>query len=681
MARPRYQFEHWKLIPNFSLAQDFVYFDDLIESVFPIPRINNRPLNQRKITLYNAALNAMNQALTELSNAPTLDTAFEFIGQIASNERKKELQVVKQYCDKINQQYPDFINMSEEDILMNPDNFYKELIKYINKAREQALTYENQLRRIKTNAGKIDQDLKKKSKSDYAKDNYLYRLASDTESLLKKIIGTFEGNDKSADAFTTKMQDMVMEILKSQNVPNLIQSGEDFAAIAVGLLADIEQKIQAEFDKQVALKDGPKLLEELSDETLMQIKQAYIKNIESENEGTGVQQALKALNSQDFLRIITNIKQTLKLKQLPKGEKANKQIQKVTELANNRRIRRRSQDRLMNHMRASFNRKKKLVNELMQLEFTNLSSDTFHGNLYELVESVINNNAYQLGDSGAAVDVITLEITPSQQINTNAINQFAQELSNNITNFALEDTHAKDALSRELSSAITTMNNDIDTTLQKLDELIKNSNTQEPLFIFHESLKLYSSIETGKSSSFSGRTLNILTMLDYISAALGSVGINIPGSNGIMRALALNLSELAVGGHVATKLEDYLSLFAGLLMFDDITNIAQEAVNKIQYDSVNVIHLYLLNGIYVPASTILAYIYDSCIQASNIISSGDAARIEIQTSGADNAIKDWLTNRPSPLPNVWEKIGYAAASGTQAHIIFFAGFINFISSL
>ena len=676
----RYSNAHLSMIPDFSLSQDFVYFNDLLNA-----SMYNLPLIYRKQQLYNDAKSNVELAKNELSSAPTIETALAFIGAIADSERKKELKVVKNYCDKIKTKYPDFVNFSEETILADPDAFYKELIKYINNARKQALEYQDQLQRIKANAGKIKGITKKTSRSEYAKDNYLYRLAADTKSLLKKMIGTFEGNNKSADAFTNKLQDMVMEIMKSQNIPQQIKSGDDFAAIAVAILADIEQKLQAEYDKQVKLKGGPELLDELSEETLEQVKQAYIKNIESKDEGTGVQQALKNLNTDDFVRVINNVKNTLHLQQIQDPEKAQAQINKVTKLANNRKIRRRSQDRLVNHIRAPFSRNRKLVNELSTLEFTNLDSNSFHGTIYELLESVINNNSIQIGGSGSAIDVITIEIAPSYKINTNALNGLTEEVGNIISKFAIEDTHDKDALSRDLLNGITHMNNQIDDTMKKIDIYLKSIDSEEPFFIFHESLKLYSSIETGKSASFSGRTLNIFSGLDYIAAAMDSVGINFPGSNGTLRMLALNLSDLAVGGSARGTLEDYLSLFAGLLMFDDVVNIAREAINQIQYDKTNVIHLYLLNGIYVPASTILTYVYNSCIEATTVISAGEAASVTISTGGADTIINNWLETRKPSLKErnfkAWKTVGQATSSEIKMHIAFFAGFIKFISNL
>ena len=104
---------HHDLIPDFNLANDFVYFYDLID---PKTRINNPPLIKRKKQLWEEAQQAITSINNSLIDIETLNTAFEFIRLIAENERKKELAAVKQYCDKIKKQYPNFTKEIEEII-------------------------------------------------------------------------------------------------------------------------------------------------------------------------------------------------------------------------------------------------------------------------------------------------------------------------------------------------------------------------------------------------------------------------------------------------------------------------------------------------------------------------------------------------------------------------------------
>jgi len=74
--------------------------------------------------------------------------------------------------------------------------------------------------------------------------------------------------------------------------------------------------------------------------------------------------------------------------------------------------------------------------------------------------------------------------------------------------------------------------------------------------------------------------------------------------------LALNLADAASGNaDVRESLRYYLSIFAGLIMFEDVERIALDIKAGLTTSVVKNIHLYKLNGIYVPSSMILSYTY------------------------------------------------------------------------
>ena len=85
----------------------------------------------------------------------------------------------------------------------------------------------------------------------------------------------------------------------------------------------------------------------------------------------------------------------------------------------------------------------------------------------------------------------------------------------------------------------------------------------------------------------------------------------------LLSFLALNLNPSAAAASAKGPLENYFSIFAGLLMFDDVKNMALEAAKIAQENThIHQIHLYNLNGIYVPASMILSYVSDAVLAAS-----------------------------------------------------------------
>jgi hypothetical protein len=185
-------------------------------------------------------------------------------------------------------------------------------------------------------------------------------------------------------------------------------------------------------------------------------------------------------------------------------------------------------------------------------------------------------------------------------------------------------------------------------------------------------------------SAFEGRDMIILNYLDELYAANGLAGLELPQKEAL-EFLALNLSSLAVGGPYKSTLANYLSIFAGLLMFDDVYNMAKEADKMLKkatpYKTVKQIHLYNLNGIYVPASMLLTYTYTTMKQVENAIDKGLAAKASIHTDKANKAAASYLANRPIPIKPEWFKLGNAASSGTTIRIIFLSNFVQLLNEL
>jgi len=174
---------------------------------------------------------------------------------------------------------------------------------------------------------------------------------------------------------------------------------------------------------------------------------------------------------------------------------------------------------------------------------------------------------------------------------------------------------------------------------------------KEDLFIYHESLKLYGTMELTdengrKASKFHGRDMLALNMLDELYSLSGLDDTIKLLDKEALKGVLLNLSELAVGNNMKTPVENYFSIFSGMLMFSDIRNMAlelgKEAEAKIQYTSTKNIHLYLLNDTYYPASYILTNIYQALKSGISSISLKDGAKASINTNGATKSIKTYV---------------------------------------
>ena len=128
-------------------------------------------------------------------------------------------------------------------------------------------------------------------------------------------------------------------------------------------------------------------------------------------------------------------------------------------------------------------------------------------------------------------------------------------------------------------------------------------------------------------------------------------------------------------------------------MFDDVANMAQEALADMPQSSIKQVHLYNLNGIYVPASMILSYVSETVQGASKFLAQGTAAQASIivpsinanytrwkEGSWTRNKI-DYTSDGPQLRPEHWQAVAAEAAGGTKVKITFLATFKDFISRL
>lgn len=671
-------------IPDVSFTNHFVYFQDLLTS-----NTNNTFLGlSRKREVGRQAQSAFNSAINQLDNSQMeIDEAVTFIQAAAENERKKEIAAVESYYKKIGEAVPSFKNFFDKNnILIDPEGFYTKLTTEINKTRRTMQEYKDELQRILANS----QGAKTKL-ADYFKDDYRYRISGDVSSMLKKMIGTFKENKNTEKTYAQEIQEIALEITK-EIVGDKLNKGEDFAAIASAVLIELESRAQKLIDHP---KDGENYNDfvKLKGEMLQTLKENYLKELESSNqkEKSAVQIALTDINSEDFLRITKNVKSILGIETL---ETDSKEYKKQRDLIS-KKAKQRSND-TKNARRAVSNIKKILGNNLAEkmytLKFTKMDNNSAHGNLFELVKTLVEENGIKAGRY-AATDVLSIACNLEVKPNDKFINDILEEIGAEMSSVLENEQKKEGANEKDLRDSIDKMNKNIESAIQKLDSKIKelNNNDIGEFFVFHESLKLYSSIETGVykkwggHEGFSGRTMNILSYIDFMLSALSTAGLSSPLDRDTLIFLGLNLSDAAVGQGSSEPLTKYFSIFAGLLMFDDIANMAKEAIGAIPESSVKQVHLYNLNGVYVPASMILSYVSDALQLGASEASY--AATVSINSNAASGAINDWTikwsetNNHPILGPNEWNEMGSAVASGTQVRIAFMGAFIHFINML
>jgi hypothetical protein len=154
------------------------------------------------------------------------------------------------------------------------------------------------------------------------------------------------------------------------------------------------------------------------------------------------------------------------------------------------------------------------------------------------------------------------------------------------------------------------MNKNIQASIVTINDLLAKNKIPEDIFIYHQSLKLYTQIEEHKTAQFHGREMQAFNMMDNLYTLEDDVQLM---DKDILYGALLNLDKLAIGHEALGLVENYLSIFAGLLMFDDVQTIAWDIARttSTQVNSNGAaynIHLYLVNDIYVPGSLILTTI-------------------------------------------------------------------------
>lgn len=195
---------------------------------------------------------------------------------------------------------------------------------------------------------------------------------------------------------------------------------------------------------------------------------------------------------------------------------------------------------------------------------------------------------------------------------------------------------------------LTEMNERYEQVQADLEKYAKDLSEIKNIFITHESIKGYLSVENGGKtlsqkgnissfSGFSGRGGKLFNILENLS-----YGAEIGYSLDQLKFMALN-SRL--GSNTINTLENYLSKVATILMFDDTAQIQKEAIQSTYNDvssignKVQNIHVFSLNGIYVPLSMVLTFMQDQIIKTIPEVEKSLVGNnmVKVKINGVDTA--------------------------------------------
>lgn len=669
---------------------------------------NTPEFNARRNALFSAAASYGKGPYSFVVMENRSQNAIQFISQVAENERAKEVAAVKNYCNKHKKEFPSLEWLLDDPnaVLNNPQAFYKELITALNKMRKGSDQYLKELQLMQQRIKLAEEAIKngeQRSLENYAIEDYRYR--TDIQSFANRLTNNYniQSGDKFLNDNTVKLERIVMNILEKLDIASQISTGEDFVAIASAVYLDVEKKFQDEYDSGKEFIDIPvkERMSAIIDQIGTRIEQDYLQDVKRQDkQNTAVQRALNHINGNEYTRIIDNVKETLGITTMTDAKDLAKRAKTMRRISHTTNKQTQPFRNFIKDLTRSINTNQNLRNDLNNVKMSISGSKwTRHGNINEAVLSILSGDISKVKGS-AAVDLLTLQFdpkfdnTPLQKLMDDFIDQIGREMTT-IAEKMKGQADNKDSHHQNTLQDLEQMNENINTLVKQIEEKIKASDEfkDEQFFVYHESLKLYSSVETGKTThGFGGRTLAILNYIDEMYSA--SSGYRFPISRDEMAFLGLNLSPDAAASRAIGPLEKFFSIFAGMIMFDDVSNMAQAAIEQTKANSTVVqVHLYNLNGIYVPASFLLSYVADQSKKINNLIETDYAAKAHISVPKTNKTYSTYKKNVSNKISNsntdktyylrlgLWEAVANENAQNTKVEISFLKSFITFINEL
>ena len=211
-------------------------------------------------------------------------------------------------------------------------------------------------------------------------------------------------------------------------------------------------------------------------------------------------------------------------------------------------------------------------------------------------------------------------------------------------------------------------------------------------FIIEDSTKNYIQLEAGAkydkvSNAFHGGSLgaNLSDQLAKISAFQSLGAISMIDSQWLTAAI-INSGPGMIAEDKKNYLEQYLAMFATILLFDDQLNIAAEAIknmanNQPSSSGVKKIHIFSLNNGYYPLSYVLQLTYNNLYQGYATLLSNlkTNSGVLVEISGyVKNPGKE---DDNSKSINNWETTRDAALSSTKLKIQFMVNFLGTLNTL
>lgn len=688
-----------KIITSFykyplSHAGPFVYYKSLLEKSAYGAQLNYNAAN-KFLFGYSNFINKNNKRGQE-----RIAQAMAILQNSAQAEAEKEnafLQSLERKINKIG------IQSDLPDITTEPFEFMAILNEYITGAEQYKAELNQEITRIRDYQGKIKQ---------YKNTEGIHQAISNGEmdaSILHNLSNTMEG--------LTSKKGIKSSSFTAYNAA--VRTGTVMSKIAEGVIYRLVSKYAD------SLIDIEKLTLKLDGKQANALVTAIANEIQRRYRAFGGRNSLTMEKAEELLKNIKDDDQlyddifkkyasmsAMVLESLSSFSDSYTNDTKYKELVKQPRKNRQSRDNLRKRMEEGFKgfkeRQKKSAQQNKQYEkllrqlSNELSSAALsiakpkvyfqsEANLGQLINeniSVLYTGKTTKDDVGAIL--IDLEDVGMDKKNAN-------ELQKNITNIYnkhLQMNHYKEGTAEEFwdnaqnaINALQEVEKELLETADKLDIDIKELKELTDIFMIHGNVKSYDTINVGRTKAFGGGSIgaNITEQLTNIATLLNVANYGSAftayDQKWLLSAI-INSGSGLVGEENREGLEKYLSAMLGYLLFDDayliINSGANHLVQSISGTTVEKIHIYNLNGTYVPCSFVLQSTYDNLRNHyyQQLVGLGENSygiQAKITARGA--------VGGPFKSPKDWETERQAAMKAAKIEVNFMANFLGLLDNI
>lgn len=228
---------------------------------------------------------------------------------------------------------------------------------------------------------------------------------------------------------------------------------------------------------------------------------------------------------------------------------------------------------------------------------------------------------------------------------------------------------------------------DLEDSGMQAEEINKVLSEIQNTFQIEQSVKSYDKFDS--NHGFSGGSLggSLETQLQNIYQMFSYGGISLPDVEWLTFAI-YNAGHGLLGSNSKNFIEDILSTVAVMLLFDDA---GQEAIylkdqvsQRYAYHSTKFLHLFVLNGVYFPASYILQLTYNGLVKSKNsIMQKRKGSRANIINPVSEKNIVGRRTRNGimTTSSEQWSQTFEENKKSVQIQITFLAGFLDIIDLL